>query len=535
MQAQPEGVLQLGDDLTRFLERQSVAGHLPGITLAHAPLSAAAARVALDTLARRAEHLSPFERKMLARFRGEEPAPGAATAQGLWSVLYRDGQHLVSAAGEGYRLVFDPLLDLSYGRDVTAGSTGNVWQNTRGFRAAGHLGRLYFETRVEENQRRDARDHFDALENTAPRLGNVQRYATDALDYYRATGVVGLRTRFVDVSGGRDRLRWGPARAGLMLSGYAAPSEHVQVHTNVWRLQYTNVFARFTSLANSTSNRPYESSYGALHRLSVRLGSRVEVAAYEAVFMSPDTLGTGGARRRRGFDPAYLNPVVLYRSVEQDRNSPDNALIGASVSWIVVPGVQVYGEALLDEFSAALVGQQHWANKWGFLGGLRLAPAAIPGLLVQLEGARLRPYLYTHLNERTSVAHYGDVLGHPAGPNAIDLLLRADWTATPRLRLAFDLAHTRRGRNDGPLNYGGDPRVSYNSRVRDAPVPILQGIRQTSIMAEGHISYRLLPGLDVEAALRGERLVDEKTGTDTYLTPALGLRWGLPFRSLRYD
>lgn len=534
--AQPEGVLQLGSDLERFLDRQAVAGRLPGVTLSNAPLSAGAARAALDTLEARQDLLSTLDRRLLAGFRGQQPAPGAAWANGLWGALYRDGQHLVSASGDSYRLVFDPMLALSYGSDVSGGEERHaVWQNTRGLRVAGHLGRVFFETRVEENQRRDARDLFSNTDQTAPRLGNVQRFEDDALDYYRATGVVGVRTRFVEASGGRDRLRWGPGRTGLMLSGYAAPFEHLQLRADVWRLQYQTLFARFTSLANSTSQRPYETSYGALHRLALRLGSRGEVAVYEALVFSPDTLGTGAANRRRGFEPAYLNPVVLYRSVEQDRNSPDNALIGGSASWIVTPGMQVYGEALLDEFSAGLVGKKSWANKWGFLGGVRFAPAAVPGLLVQVEAARLRPYLYSHLNERTAVVHYGSGLGHPAGPNALDLLLHADWTVSPRLRVAFDLAHTRRGRNDGTLNYGSDPRVAYTSRVRDMPVPILQGVRQTAVLAEGHVDYGLLPGLVLEAALRGERVTDAQWSTNTYLAPMLGLRWGVPFRSLRYD
>ncbi|HYE57031.1 MAG TPA: hypothetical protein VD948_00935, partial [Rhodothermales bacterium] len=303
----------------------------------------------------------------------------------------------------------------------------------------------------------------------------------------------------------------------------------------VWKLQYTTVLARFTSLVPTVGNRPYATTYGAMHRLALRMGSRAELAVYEAIVFAEDTLGTGKAQRRRGFDPAYLNPLVLYRSVEQDRNSPDNALLGASASWVVVPGLQLYGEALLDELTVSEIGEQSWVNKWGFLGGVRLAPTAVPGLLVQVEASRLRPYLYSHLNERTSVVHYGDGLGHPAGPNAVDLLLHVDWRLSPRLHAAFDVAHTRRGRNRDSLNYGSDPRVSYTSRVADKPVPILQGVRQTTILAEGHVSYGLLPSLVLEAGLRGQRIRDAVTGQDTYLAPTLGLRWGVPFRGTRYD
>ncbi|HYE57883.1 MAG TPA: hypothetical protein VD948_05230, partial [Rhodothermales bacterium] len=223
VRAQPEGVLQLGSDLERFLTRQAVHGRLPGITLTHAPISAAAARAALDTLQAHRARLDTLDRRLLDTFRGVQPASGAPWANHLWGALYHDDQHAVSAEGDGYRLVFDPILYLTYGRDVTAGSSGNVWQNTRGLRAAGHLGRVFFEARVEENQRRDARDPFEVNDQTAPRLGNVQRFHDDALDYYRSTGVLGLRTRFFEVTGARDRLRWGPGRTGLLLSGYAAP------------------------------------------------------------------------------------------------------------------------------------------------------------------------------------------------------------------------------------------------------------------------------------------------------------------------
>ena len=546
--AQPAGVLQLGDDVTRFLERQHAAGRLPAASLTHAPLSAAQARVYLDTLAAHEGDLDRWDRALLDGFRGVTPLPGARAAQKLWGVLYRDGQNVVSAEGgdsgsvaRGYRLTFNPLLYLSAGRaagtrrDGRTAASVPVWQNTRGVRAAGHVGPAFFEVRVEENQRRDARDPFDLRGGgTAPRLGNVQRLNEAELDYYRATGVVGMRTRYFEASGGRDRVRWGTARGNLLLSGYAAPFDHVQIRTNVWRVEYVALYARFTSLGANAPNRPYETTRGAFHRLTVRLPGRVEVEAFEGIVFGDDTLGT----RRRGFDVAYLNPVIFLRSAEQDRGSPDNALVGAGASWVAVPGVQVYGQALADEFTASLVGKKSWANKWGLLAGIRVAlgdVGPLRGVLVQAEAARLRPYLYSHLNERTAFVHYGSGLGHPAGPNAEDFFVSVEARFSSQLSGRIEGARTRRGRNAPNQNFGSDPRLSYNSRVSDTGIAQGQGVRQTLFLLEAHADYRLLPGLALEAAVRAMRLDDAETGPDRYVAPSLGLRWGLPFRSARYD
>ena len=68
---------------------------------------------------------------------------------------------------------FNPLANLSAGQarrteTSTQSPSVFVYQNTRGAQASGHLGdRLFFEARIEENQRRDAR--FFHYGRTSPR------------------------------------------------------------------------------------------------------------------------------------------------------------------------------------------------------------------------------------------------------------------------------------------------------------------------------------------------------------------------------
>ncbi len=536
VKAQQDGLIQLDGDLDRFLVRQHAAGRLPDAILTHRPLSAYQAQAYLDTLAAYPHGLSRTDRLLLARLRGEETGPGVAALRRRLPFLYPNGHDVFAAGGDGYALQINPLFYLAYGRGRQSEQAGRetsvpVWQNTRGVRGSGHVGPVFFEARVEENQRRDVRYLFDRRANTAPRLGNVQDYEGNALDYYRAVGVVGFKSRFFELRAGRDRNRWGPGRTSLLLSDYAAPYDHLQIRTSVWRVEYVNVFANFTNVQTPTRNaEPFPRRYGAFHHLTLRLPGRVDVSAYEGILFTD----TSSARRRDGFDVAYLNPILFYRSAEQDRNSPDNAFVGASVGWTAYPGVRLYGDLLFDEFTASLVGKKNWANKWAWTLGAHLADVPLSGLSLRAEWTRLRPYLYAHLTPATSFLHYGDGLGHPAGPNAVDWSFFADYQATPRLNAQLNVGYTRRGRNTATQNYGGDPRLPYTTRVSDTGVTILQGVRQTQWLVEATVGYEWLPGLYAAAAVRAESLSDAETGLDRYVAPYALLRWGLPFQSLRW-
>ena len=105
VQAQREGLLDIGSPLSDLLERQAAAGHL-GATADLLPLSAAEGAVLLDTLAARAGRgevaLSRADAELVARYRGGR----AATAFGRRppAGLYADGVSPVYVEGDGLRL-----------------------------------------------------------------------------------------------------------------------------------------------------------------------------------------------------------------------------------------------------------------------------------------------------------------------------------------------------------------------------------------------------------------------------------------------
>lgn len=545
--AQREGVLQIDDAFSHTLVRQHTLGRLPGGFVGAQPLSAYQARAYADSvLAAGTGVLGRADHALLGRLTGQTVGPGVGSVRRFASFLYADGNSFYSARDADYALEVSPLATLSYGRARQTEMDGReaslaVWQNTRGARAAGHIGaHVFFEARVEENQRRVVHPQFVRGANTAPRVGDAKFQDGSVYDYFIATGIVGFRSKFFEARFGRDRNRWGFGRTSLILSDYATVYDQLQIRTQFWRLHYTNLFARLSALRPSgdPSGSIIPRKYSTFHRLALDLPGRVQLELFESVVFATDTTG---ANRRTGFDLAYLNPIILYRAVEHDLGSPDNALLGGGISWVATPGVQVYAQGILDELTVSEFGNDYWGNKWGYVVGLFLVDPGwgtmrLRDFDLRVEYARLRPFLYGHRAESSAFTHFGDLLGHPAGPNASDVAIFAKYRPWPRVLASLDLALTTRGRDPEGLVYGANPLDSYRDRdtTRDHQTPTLQGIRQHVLLLEARVGYEILPELYLQGILLAESVDDAETGLDRYVAPFVSLRWGLPFASMRY-
>ena len=529
-QAQTDGILFIDGPAQRFLERQKTLGRLPGTFVSSRPLSVYEMQAALDSLTTHyGDELSAGEQQWVARLQNETPQPGARLAQSIWGRLYPNGRDMAAVSGDGFSLQLNPLLYSSIGRAGFSDSTNvTTWRNTRGVRASGQVGPIFFESRLTENQQRPARVQFE--DGTAPGIGFALLQDDEVYDYFTATGFVGFRSRFFEVRLGRGQNEWSFGRESLNVSDAAPAYDQLQIRTSVWRLEYTNLFTRYIEPVRGPSperggNTVYPSRYGAHHRLAIHINDRVQLELFESIRFAPqqDSLVS-----RSGFEPAYLNPIIFYRAVERDIGSPDNAMLGIGGSWIAVDGARLYGQFLLDELRVSEIGSGWWGNKWGWVIGADVAGIGSDHLSVTAEVARLRPFLYAHFYRPNAYIHYNDLLGHPAGPNAYDASLSLHYDPPSRWQAGLTTTWTRRGRNPGGQNLGADPTVSTRSRSRNY-VDMLSGVTQTVWSTDVHAGAEVLPQLFVEGALRVEQRDDDVLGTQRLVQPYISLRWGIPF------
>ena len=519
--------------------RQHALGRLPTLDAGSLPLRTRHALALLDSLD--AAELSAVDRALLASYRGEEAGglfgPTVANA----TPLYPDNRSAARIVGDGYGLEAGLLINASGGpasinRVGAETEAGTAWVFSRGVRFAGHAGRLFAETRILENQ--ITIPNGERPFRTAPRVGySVNSGGPDpTYDYLSTTGVVGYRDRFVELRAGRDRNRWGFARGATLLSDYASEYDHVQARLDAGPLTVQAIYARFLDprrLSLSDGDGVVDQRYGAFHRVAFRLGGRVELEAFETV-----VFGDQDDDNRRGFEPAYLVPFALYRAVERDLGSPDNVLLGGGAAWIARPGVRLYYQAMIDELTASRFFEDAWTNKWAFVIGAQVSDLTLPliGQIrdtdLRVEYARVRPYTYSHRDSVTAAVHYGDVLGHPAGPNASDVSLWLAHRPHPDVEVSLDAAYTVRGRNTDAVNFGGDPQRPYRDRP-DEPNPTLQGVRQRIGYLDLRVGARLLPDAYVGLSLQARSLDDADTGGSGFVTPQAFLRWGLATPSPR--
>lgn len=541
VRAQTEGLLQIEGDLQRFVLRQHALGRLPELDPGALPLATERALALLDSLSARTppEALSRVDRALLDGYRGQATA-GVLGRLAARTPFYRDGRSFARVAGDGYAIEVAPLLESAIGPAFGARSDSLdpgsfAYTNTRGLRAAGHVGRFFVETRVSENQVLVPLGTTRTL--TAPRRAyTVTSSSVDpTYDFMASTGVVGYRGPLFEARAGRDRNRLGFARGSLVLSNYASEYDHMQLRWTLGSVSFQSLYARFLDPRAGSNDVLTESRYGAFHRLAVRPGAGVELEVFESVIAG----GRDADGQRRGFETAYLVPFALYRAVERDLGSPDNVMLGGGAAWRPTPGVRVYAQGLLDELVASRFFEDAWTNKWGYVAGFQIVDPRIPGLGrvrdtdLQVEYARIRPYVYAHRDSSTAAVHYGDVLGHPAGPNASDLMVRLAHRPSADVELSADVTYTVRGRNTATLNFGSDPYVSYFDRVPE-PNPTLQGVRQRLFSADVRATVRLLPDVVAGALVSVRRVSDAELGRSRAVVPQAFLRWSLAEFGPRY-
>ncbi len=543
-QAQTDGVLFIDGTAQRFLDRQKTLGRLPNTFVSNRPLSVYEMQTALDTLSALGDDLSAGEQQWIARLRNETPQPGAGLAQSIWGRLYPNGRDMAAVSGDGFSLQLNPLLYTSIGQaSVSDSSSVTTWRNTRGVRASGQIGPIFFESRLTENQQRPARVRFTSqsggptptqtAQGTTPGRGNVLLQNLEVYDYFTAMGIVGFRSRFFEVRFGRDQNRWGFGRESLNVSDAASVYDQLQIRTSVWRLEYTNLFARYTEPTRLRlqgdgqrgGNTAYPSRYGAHHRLAVHITDDIQIELFESIRFAPQVEGDAD---RTGFELAYLNPIIFYRAVERDIGSPDNAMLGIGGSWIAVDGLRLHGQFILDELQVSEIGSGYWGNKWGWTLGADVAGVGSDHLSMQVEVARLRPFLYNHFFTPNAYQHFADPLGHPAGPNAYHVSTGFHYDPPSRWQAGLTADWTQRGRNPAGENIGADLNLSTRTRSRDN-VDMLSGVRQTELRMEAHAGAEVLPQLFIEAAVRAYVRDDAVIGTQRIVQPSIVLRWGLPY------
>ncbi|ANH59988.1 hypothetical protein [Dokdonia donghaensis] len=418
-------------------------------------------------------------------------------------------EHMVQIQGEDYWITLDPAADLQLGYETDDAKINDfTYNNTRAVYVQGGLGKkINFFAAVYESQGRFPR-YFDAIARSLrpdggnpaviPGRGIAKEGTNGDLDYPVAEGYVSYTpSKYFNIQLGHGKQFIGDGYRSLLLSDNASYFPYLKLNTTFWKFKYTNTWTSLRDVRPEvTADGAFRTKYMSNHYLSWNVSKRLNVGLFESVIWENEN--------GRGFDFNFLNPVIFYRAIEFSTGSRGgNALIGLTGKYKVNDRVNVYGQIVIDEFSAGDVfnGSQSYKNKQGFQLGAKYYDAfGIKNLTLQGEYNQVRPYVYSNNEIQLNYGHTNQSLAHQWGANFKELIgiaryERDRWYGTAKLIVGA------RGVEIGDINevyYGGSIYGNDENRPSDNGIAFFQGNKVTSVYGDLELGYLINPATNLK-------------------------------------
>jgi hypothetical protein len=455
--------------------------------------------------------------------------------------LYRTPAHFYEVRVPHFYLNINPMLDIEGGMEQYNGENHLIMRNRRGLQLRGNIdGKVYFYTDIIESQASFPTyiNNRVLATSAVPGAGFYKTYDSqftpttdDGVDFLMSQGYIGFNaTRFIGVQLGHGRNFIGDGHRSLLLSDYSNNYFYLKFDTRVWRIHYQNLFAELTQDHAAVANNVYEKKYMATHNLSINILKNLNVGLFESVIFD---------RAGRGFELQYLNPLILYRTVEQMLGSPDNVIMGMTWRYDFLKRFSFYGQVLIDEFVFSKVFARKgdpeagwWANKQGIQAGLKYVDVAgLQGLDLQLEFNTVRPYTYTFRDSSANYTHYNQPLAHPMGANFREFIAIVRYSPIKQLQLRAQLNYATHGLDTLGSNWGSNIHLPYTTYEREFGNVTAQGVKTNLMIGQFIASYMPRHNLfvDLTAMYRREDAVLDALDNNTLIV-SLGLRWNMAAR-----
>ncbi|MBK6265701.1 hypothetical protein JKA74_11695 [Marivirga sp. S37H4] len=386
--------------------------------------------------------------------------------------IYKTKSDFLNVHKEEFDLHINPVINFSYGKESISDNT--LFINTRGIEVRGLINKkVGFYSFIGENQLRFPQhvNEFITQYQAVPNEGFWKNYGDDNVgkDFFTARGYVSFQaTKNINLQFGHDRFFVGNGYRSMILSDFSPGYLFLKAETKIWKFNYTNIFGLQTADIKFSGNTPtgsqnqYPRKFMSFHHLSYNITKNINIGVFEAV-MSGDS-----SRAQNPIDINYLNPIIFYRSLEQQDGSSGNALLGMDFRWIFLKRFSLYGQFVLDEFLIDNIRQGGWwANKYSVQAGLKYFNAfEIPNLDLQGEYNMARPFMYAHDNNFTNYANYKQSLAHPLGANFQEFIAIMRYQITPRITFQSKAVLADFGTDTTDVNFGGNIFKANNSRYR---------------------------------------------------------------------
>lgn len=446
-------------------------------------------------------------------------------------------EHLIQVSNDEYSIYADFLPDFQIGKDFENDKT--TWVNTRGFQVGGNVGKKFsFYLNGYENQAKfaDYINNFVVENQVVPGQG-YGKLSSDEQDWTYVTASLSYTpNKYLNFELGYDKNFIGDGYRSVLLSDVSSNYSFFKVRASLGSLQYQTIYAYMLDpgAPKLTADRRLgdRGKWMAAHYLDWNASNRLSFGFFQAV-----TWADAEVEGKRGFDFNYIHPFMFLRPVEStNTTSPDKMRLGLNAKYEVLKKTALYGQFMLDEFTAKefFKGDGYWANKWAVQLGLRgsdLFTIARLNYLAEFNSAR--PYTYAHFDRLSNYANYNQSLAHPFGANFREFLGMLNYIVK-RFDFQAQGLYAVYGLDVPGENFGKNIFKEYTTRTIQYGSQVGQGISTDLNIYQAKVAYLLNPKYNLRVEVGGIlRQEKNSLGSDKTSMLTFGLRSS--FRNLYYD
>jgi hypothetical protein len=329
----------------------------------------------------------------------------------------------IKSKDKKYRFTVDPLLNFETGRDSEDTINRKLYVNTRGFIAAGYIGKdFYFETLLSENQAvfPNYIETANRKSYVVPGQGRWKGFKTRGFDYAFSSGFFSYQvTKHINIQGGHGKQKIGNGYRSLLLSDNAFNYPYLRI-TQQWfkgRLQYTNIYAALMNLVSASTlippntERLFQKKAASFQYLSVNPAKWLSVGFFQGLIWQ-----AADKRNVQHLEWQYFNPVIYTNLGFYGLNDRNNILIGADLNLKLGKSINIYGQFMADDLS----GTRNLGNTWGYQAGIKYFDAfKVQNLFLQMEYNNVTEDAYSNpqtvLTSDQSYTHYNQNLAYTPG------------------------------------------------------------------------------------------------------------------------
>ena len=448
--------------------------------------------------------------------------------------FYTSPANLYEVHVKDFDLVINPVIQYTVSKEQD--NDQDLFLNTRGVSLRGRIAnKVGFAAYLTDNQEQPPLyvQQFITARDAVPGNGFYKDFkAAGGVDYFDARGYITFNAaKYIDITFGYDKNFIGNGQRSLFLSDFSNNTLFLKLNTRIWKFNYQNIFMELNSAARFAADILLPKKYAAMHHLDIAVSKRVNIGLFEGVVFG----------RRDKFDFGYLNPVIFYRSIEQQNGSFDNSVVGLDFKANLPHRLQVYGQLSLDEFKLSEIKNNKgwWANKWGIqLGAKYIDAFGIPNLDLQVEHNRVRPFTYSHRDSIANYTHYNQPLAHPLMANFQEFMGVARYQPAPKWLAVAKLMYYQQGRDSSAASYGSNIFLPNTPpyRTSEYGFNIGSGWKTNVFYASLLLSYEFRENLFVElnALYRKQETVTAPLTSANTSVISLGVRWNMHRRDFEW-